>query len=169
MGDTKGCMGAACSSKCKVQYYGRGYLQTTWRENYVKAKNDGGCNSVDIVKNPNKVATDTSLAWCTAASTGRLLFTKTAVPMVVILVTWATPSKSMGQRSVVRMQRTRLKLGNAIVIMLSSTTAMPRQNLGRIQFASQTWGRSTTRVLARGRLPCSSFFCCMCRSRSDCQ
>merc|ERR1711988_1724714 len=95
--DTKGCMGAACSSKCKVQYYGRGYLQTTWRENYVKAKNDGGCNSADIVKNPNKVATDTSLAWCTAA-----YYWKVAVHQD------RCPTQSMGQRSVVRMQRTRL-------------------------------------------------------------
>merc|ERR1711988_1688451 len=88
-----------------------------------------------------------------------LLFTKTVVPMVVILVTWATPStQSTGQRNVVRMQRTRLKLSRAIVIMLSSTTAMPRQNLGRIQFASQTWGRRTTTVFVRWRLPSSSFF-----------
>lgn len=65
--DDKGCQGASCSSKCKVHYYGRGYLQTTWRDNYYKAYNNGGCDAEDIVKNPGKVATNTALAWCTAA------------------------------------------------------------------------------------------------------
>merc|ERR1719242_712613 len=66
------CCGSACKSKCNKHYIGRGYLQTTWLKNYQLAK-DGGCtkdesgNSVDIVKNPEKVASDTALAWCTSA------------------------------------------------------------------------------------------------------
>jgi len=66
------CCGSDCSSKCTKHYIGRGYLQTTWLKNYQDAK-DGGCdkdengNSVDIVKNPEKVASDTALAWCTSA------------------------------------------------------------------------------------------------------
>jgi len=70
----KGCKGATCETKCKVHYYGRGYLQTTWRENYYNAYSKGGCNSVDIVKNPSNVASDSTLAWCTTA-----YFWKTAV------------------------------------------------------------------------------------------
>jgi len=66
------CCGSDCKSKCNNHYIGRGYLQTTWLKNYQLAK-DGGCtkdesgNSVDIVKNPEKVASDTALAWCTSA------------------------------------------------------------------------------------------------------
>jgi len=61
------------SDDCKKHYFGRGYLQTTWHENYVDAMNAGKCNKdsagndVDIVKNPEKVGTDEKLAWCTAA------------------------------------------------------------------------------------------------------
>jgi predicted chitinase len=64
---------ATCADKCKVHYYGRGYLQTTWRKNYVDAKDNGGCdkddndNTVNIVEDPDQVATQKSLAWCTAA------------------------------------------------------------------------------------------------------
>jgi len=67
------CCGSDCSSKCTKHYIGRGYLQTTWLKNYQDAKDTGGCtkdendNEVDIVKNPEKVASDTVLAWCTSA------------------------------------------------------------------------------------------------------
>jgi len=61
------------SDKCKKHYFGRGYLQTTWHKNYKAAKDAGKCttdtagNDVDIVANPEKVAIDETLAWCTAA------------------------------------------------------------------------------------------------------
>lgn len=63
----KGCHGSNCSSKCKVHYYGRGYLQTTWRENYAKAYTCGGCDSKNIVVNPDEVASSKALSWCTTA------------------------------------------------------------------------------------------------------
>jgi len=64
---------ADCETKCTKHYFGRGYLQTTWRLNYVKARDYGHCNEdeygneVDIVEEPEKVAEDEVLAWCTAA------------------------------------------------------------------------------------------------------
>jgi len=66
------CCGSACESKCDNHYHGRGYLQTTWLLNYKGAK-DGGCDkddqgkTVNIVDDPEKVATDDTLAWCTTA------------------------------------------------------------------------------------------------------
>jgi len=61
------------TDNCKKHYFGRGYLQTTWHKNYKAIKDAGKCltdsagNAVDIVANPEKVATDEKLAWCTAA------------------------------------------------------------------------------------------------------
>jgi len=61
------------TDKCTKQYFGRGYLQTTWHKNYKEIVDAGKCNKdrygkpVDIVVNPEKVATDETLAWCTAA------------------------------------------------------------------------------------------------------
>jgi predicted chitinase len=61
------------SDECTKHYFGRGYLQTTWHKNYKAIKDAGKCktdsagNSVDIVANPEKVASDEKLAWCTAA------------------------------------------------------------------------------------------------------
>merc|ERR1711956_167317 len=49
-----------------VQYYGRGYLQLTWKENYEAAK-AWGCNTYDIVNDPDKVVTDEDTAWCATA------------------------------------------------------------------------------------------------------
>merc|ERR1712087_530098 len=64
---------ASCKDKCKVHYYGRGYLQTTWMDNYKNASELGNCNidgdgdSVDILKDPSKIESDKRLAWCTAS------------------------------------------------------------------------------------------------------
>lgn len=57
---------------CKVQYFGRGYLQTSWYENYRDAFQNGGCNldvngqHANIENNPDLVGMDEKLAWCTA-------------------------------------------------------------------------------------------------------
>jgi predicted chitinase len=58
-------------NKTGVHYYGRGYLQLTWKVNYGKAnktctKNDAK-TTVDIVTNPGEIETSENLAWCTAA------------------------------------------------------------------------------------------------------
>lgn len=50
----------------KVHYFGRGYLQLTWKKNYEAAK-EWGCNKSDIVADPDKVAEDEELAWCVSA------------------------------------------------------------------------------------------------------
>jgi predicted chitinase len=54
-----------------IQYYGRGYLQTTWKTNYEAAKDtcktDDSGNTVDVVTNPVKIESSENLAWCTAA------------------------------------------------------------------------------------------------------
>jgi len=48
-------------------------LQTTWRWNYQNASDYGHCkedskgNAVDIVDDPDKVATDSVVSWCTSA------------------------------------------------------------------------------------------------------
>merc|ERR1712072_1583845 len=65
------CTGSACASKCRVQYFGRGYLQTTGLKNYEKARDIGHCNrddndkNVNIVEQPKQVGTHKRLAWCT--------------------------------------------------------------------------------------------------------
>jgi len=65
--------GGDCNAKCNNHFFGRGYLQTTWRLNYVGARDYGHCNEdkdgkeVDIVDEPEKVAEDEVLAWCTSA------------------------------------------------------------------------------------------------------
>lgn len=70
---TSCCESQESCSKCTNHYIGRGYLQTTWRKNYVDARDNGKCNTdkdgkaVDIVKNPELVETDQTLAWCTSA------------------------------------------------------------------------------------------------------
>jgi len=89
------CCGKDCKFDCNNQYFGRGYVQRTWRKNYVDANANGGCknekgNSVDIVENPEEVATDENLAWCTLAYFWKKMSTMIAVR--IPLVTWATPS-----------------------------------------------------------------------------
>lgn len=69
------CEGADCPTthQCKMHYFGRGYLQTTWYKNYKEAKEEGNCtedshgNTVDIVADPGKVGEDEALAWCATA------------------------------------------------------------------------------------------------------
>jgi len=67
------CCGSDCKTKCNNHYIGRGYLQTTWRWNYQNASDYGHCKedskgkAVDIVDDPDKVATDSVVSWCTSA------------------------------------------------------------------------------------------------------
>lgn len=48
-------------------YYGRGYIQLTWDTNYEDASKDLLGDGKQLLQNPEKVATDETLAWRTAA------------------------------------------------------------------------------------------------------
>jgi len=58
---------SSCKSICNKHNIGRGFLPTTWRNNYKDAQANGGCSdeagkTVEIVKNLAKVDTDNDFA-----------------------------------------------------------------------------------------------------------
>lgn len=61
---------AACKKTCTKHYYGRGYLQLSWMENYENASADvcgtSGADVCSLVTNPEKAATEEG-AWKSAA------------------------------------------------------------------------------------------------------
>ncbi|KAJ1955641.1 hypothetical protein IWQ62_005486 [Dispira parvispora] len=57
-----GCPGEYSHVPGEPTYYGRGYMQLTWKENY-RAASLALLNNDELVKNPDLVATDEKLAW----------------------------------------------------------------------------------------------------------
>ncbi|KGG52885.1 hypothetical protein DI09_129p80, partial [Mitosporidium daphniae] len=61
-----GCKGQYDAAADGTVFFGRGYIQLTWKANYAAASKDLYGDEKILLSNPNSVATDEKVAWATA-------------------------------------------------------------------------------------------------------
>lgn len=79
--ESNGCPGEYETPGCDAngqRYYGRGYIQLTWCNNYRAASQDL-LGDTSLVANPDSVATDENLAWNTAFWFWKVLYLCTSL------------------------------------------------------------------------------------------